>query len=306
MPTYLDIVPRTPEWYEARLRGVTATEIGIILGLSPYVSPFTLWHHKRTGGFEQQENLAMRIGRKMEEIICDEFADQHRPEYIIIDGGFWANDERPWQLATPDRLMLHPRTLERFATVEAKNAMDRSAWGPEGSDLVPLHYRTQVLWQMDVLGVERAFLPVLFERRYVEFMVERDDNDLTMMRKAAEEFMDSLSGDTPPDVDWTRSTSMTLKSLYPLSTEESVDVGSDLAWEYVVAGEAYRHAEQAKKLAENRLRKALRENKRAVCDGHLVAQRLVYERRGYAVPPSVVDQLQPARGRDAWRVDHTN
>ncbi len=43
-----DVIQRTPQWQHWRARGVTASEAAIILGHSPYKTPWRLWA-ERTG-----------------------------------------------------------------------------------------------------------------------------------------------------------------------------------------------------------------------------------------------------------------
>src|SRR5690606_13226120 len=42
-----EAVHGNPRWYELRRTGVTASEIPVILGLSRWDSPWSLWHRKR-------------------------------------------------------------------------------------------------------------------------------------------------------------------------------------------------------------------------------------------------------------------
>ncbi len=44
----VDVVQRTPEWERWRAQGVTASEAAIVLGRSPYKTPWRLWA-ERTG-----------------------------------------------------------------------------------------------------------------------------------------------------------------------------------------------------------------------------------------------------------------
>jgi hypothetical protein len=44
----IDLAQRTPEWHQWRAQGITASESAIILGRSPYKTPWRLWA-ERTG-----------------------------------------------------------------------------------------------------------------------------------------------------------------------------------------------------------------------------------------------------------------
>src|SRR5262249_6297242 len=93
-------------------------------------------------------------------------------------GGLFANDDRPWQMATPDRVIL-PHTGGNIpgdvsAVLECKTSATRDGWGsgelPEPHDAewaearstVPAYVRAQVLWQMDTLSVATGHVAVVF------------------------------------------------------------------------------------------------------------------------------------------------
>src|SRR5260221_100837 len=92
------------EWLAARRLGVTASEIAVILGISPFDSPFNLYYKKTGQISEDFDNNAMSLGRHLEPWIADRWADEH-PDWHIEMAGLFASVDRPWQLATPDRLL---------------------------------------------------------------------------------------------------------------------------------------------------------------------------------------------------------
>ena len=47
------------DWLTARRQGITASEIAIVMGLSPYSSPFALYHRKTGDLPEQPDSTAM-------------------------------------------------------------------------------------------------------------------------------------------------------------------------------------------------------------------------------------------------------
>lgn len=101
------LIPTSNEadWLEARRQGVTASEIAILMGLSPYSSPYALYHQKLGILPPEDETAAMERGKVLEPYIADKFAGMH-PELTVEGDGrsLFAHPERPWQLATPDRL----------------------------------------------------------------------------------------------------------------------------------------------------------------------------------------------------------
>src|SRR5215213_7291573 len=90
--------PGSSEW----LRELTASKVAAVLGLSPWDSPFSLWYAMATGVDLQRPTAAMERGHYLEPAICAWLAD--RFELATRPGGCWRNHERPWQVASPDRL----------------------------------------------------------------------------------------------------------------------------------------------------------------------------------------------------------
>ncbi len=253
---------RTPEWYEARRDRVSASEIAAILGLSPYQSAFDLWWEKRTGEQSEGDDKAMRRGRRHEPLILEDFAEEH-PEFYVTQAGLIQNVDRPWQVCTPDGLVyesgLLPDSVREavfspIAVVEAKTDGDRSAWGEEGTDAIPVQYRCQVLWQMDTLGLSVAYVPVWFGVEYREFVVEYHEADVNLMRDAAEAFLSDVHADRQPDIDAHKATRRRLKHLHPKLTDTVAEVPATIVRQYQLA-KATRDAAQARMdLAENRVR----------------------------------------------------
>src|SRR5258708_33425854 len=72
------------EWLEARRRGITASEIAAVMGLSPYSSPYALYHQKTGDLPGEEENDAMRPGSYMQGFVAYRFAE--RPPRLGLGG----------------------------------------------------------------------------------------------------------------------------------------------------------------------------------------------------------------------------
>lgn len=284
----IDVEYRSPEWHEARRNAIAASEIAAVLGLSPWTSPFDLWWEKRTGDQSQTEERRMRRGRRYEGLILEDFAEEH-PEFRVAPSVTVRSIDRPWQVATPDGLAYEGGTLpanpvllyaagaEPIATIEAKTAGSRAEWGEPGTDDIPVYYRCQVLWQMDVLGVNVAYLPVMFGDTYAEYVVEYDESDVKVMRDAAETFLASVRDDQMPDIDGSTATLRRLKRLHPDLTDEDRDIPANLIRQYQLAQRLEKAAHDRKRLAENRIRHHLGTAARGITDGRKVVSRSLSE-----------------------------
>ena len=247
------LAPGTPEWDAARTGlCITATEIAAVVGLSPWMSRFTLWHKKAglpTAPFEA--NPAMRWGSRFEDDVEEEFAEQH-PEFVSVDAGTWRHRERPWQRATPDRLLyrLEP-DADRVGAVAFAAGPDElleiktSPFGDDWADGLPVHYRCQVLWQLDVLGLARArvALLVLSGLEYREFVVDYDPDEAEFLRTEARLFLDSVAAGQRPPIDSATDTYQTVRAQHEGRDDIEVQIPGDLADRYEAAGAAQKAAD---------------------------------------------------------------
>jgi putative phage-type endonuclease len=299
------------EWLEARRRGITASEIAIVMGLSPYGSPYALYHSKLGNLPDPEDTGALERGRVLEPYVAGKFAAAH-PEFAVIGNGreLWTHHVRPWQMATPDRLLAdgwppgfeYGDAIEEFtpiAVLETKTDAGSDEWGEPGTDEIPVHYRCQVLWQMDVMGVDVAYVACLRVRDWKvrEYIVQLDDDaqaDLNLMRAEARDFLDRLDLGDEPDVDWRPATLDALKALHPSVEDTTAEIGPQLAAWYEAAVRNSRHWERRKKLYEAQMRKAAGSARRIVRKGPgqvPVARRDVYDVRESVRKPYTVDKF---------------
>jgi putative phage-type endonuclease len=303
------------EWLEARRKGVTASEIAVIMGLSPYSSPYALYHQKLGILPDGEDQAVFERGRVLEPYIAEKFAAAH-PEFWVHGDGreLFAHSERPWMMATPDRLIASNRAdMDCAALLECKTDAGSDEWGEEGTGEIPVHYRCQVLWQMDVMGVDVAHVAclrvhdwkireyVIEHAAYCDILTGRPSPDECsacadqfMMRGEAQLFLDRIDRQDPPDVDWRPATAYALKQLHPSLTDETAEIGPQLAdrWEAAVRNE--KHWEQRRKLYEAQIREQAGSARRVVRMGPgqiPVARRDVYPVREHVRKASTTDKL---------------
>lgn len=281
--------PGTPEWDAARAGlCITATEIAAVLGLSPWQSPFSLWHKKAglpTAPF--QSNPAMKWGSRLEDDVFEEFAEQH-PEYQIAETGTWRHRDRPWQRATPDRLLVDADGRLRIG--EGKTSPFGDDWGPAGSDLIPIYYRCQVVWQQDTVGLyDPAHVALLVSGHdYREYVVEYDAMDAEIMRGAAERFLDSVRRNERPPIDGADATYQTIR-VQPTGREDiDVEISAELAADYEIAQQAAKASAAEVTRARGRILDAIGNGYRAVHNDRRIAYRTVN-------PDGTTLALQPYR-----------
>lgn len=277
------LTPGSPEW----LKRMSASKIAAVVGLSPFESPFSLWHRMAGTIPPDTGNDATRRGHYLEPGVTAWFRDQH-PELIVDDvQETWQHATREWQVASPDALLYPDDHAEPqpVALLEVKTASDDSEWGQPGTDEIPPYYAAQVQWQMDTVGVDRAHVAVLLPRlRFAEYVVDYNPTDVAFLRGRAEEFLTSLALNRPPQGDGSDHTYEALRYLHPDITPAQfsktdgwsggvVELDLETARRFCDAHNAKKVAEKHADLWRNRMAELMGDAHRAIYAGQLIASR---------------------------------
>jgi putative phage-type endonuclease len=270
----------SPEWHAARAAGIGGSEVAAILGLSPWESPYSLWHAK-TGGWITDPDPEMEWGTLLEPALLAWYR-QHADNPVDLDEspGLFVHRSRRWQRAAPDGIAWiadgpdgDGSTSPRI--VECKKASSDDDWGRPGTDEIPPYYRTQVVWYMDVLGVDVADIVVTNLGRAPDvYVVTYDPAEARLLRGHAAAFWRSLQGGVMPDLDGHAQTLQAVRRLHPDIDGTDVTVPADLAEAWADAKAALKGAEQAARLHASELLDAMGDARRALTpDGVPFARR---------------------------------
>lgn len=134
-----------------------ASEVATILGLSrtraggdPYDSPWSLWA-RLTGRLPRYDSTSgpdAELGRLVEPVVGLRFAELAGQAVVpgpTLEQPGYAHPDVPWT-ARPDFLIPGWN-----ATLEVKAPREfTDAWGPDGTDVVPVYYAVQVLAQVAI------------------------------------------------------------------------------------------------------------------------------------------------------------
>ena len=151
--------------------GIGGSDIGAILGLSPYRSAAQVWAELVSGaGRRGTDALHLRFGRHAESFVASEYEratglwTTPHPQTIF-------HRSHPHLFAHVDRLVScsaeddgsTPPLARACRVLECKtaNAFSREDWGEAGSDRVPPSYLVQCAWYMALSELPQADLAVL-------------------------------------------------------------------------------------------------------------------------------------------------
>ena len=199
---------RSPEWFEMRKGGITATGITAINGTSPYKTAYRLWAELTGQVGEQAAGAAAQRGQLLEQAVADYYTAETGKK-LRKSNGIVRLKEHPWAMASLDRTIVgDPEGL-----VEIKTSTS-SRWQLYP---VPPEYVDQVQWQMFVTGAKYADVAVLLSG--LIFRIERVEADpvyQTMLFDKAVAFRELVASGTPPPL--TGNDSDTLAEVKPQSS----------------------------------------------------------------------------------------
>lgn len=178
------------EWLQCRGLGIGSSEVGTLLGLNPWETPYQLWRRKKGLDAPKQENFAMKAGHYLEDAVSRFYEDESGREIIKSSAGDWlmVDRKRDYLRVSPDRLFWVSPTGRRNnankGICECKTSQMRvDAENP------PLHWFCQLQYQLYVAGYELGSLAWLTQGRDFGYIdVARDDDFCCWMVERIDEY----------------------------------------------------------------------------------------------------------------------
>lgn len=257
------LLPQTythEEWLQQRQTGIGSSEASIILGLSNYESPYSLWEIK-TGraplnpSVDPQTEELREWGNRLEPVILDAVCDRlgitaHKPPQA------YQSIERPWQHANLDGLTASGEIVE-IKTVHWRGA---DLWRNQ----IPDHAELQVHHAGAVTGATKAIVAGLIGGNHLEIhRITLNPNIIEIICEAEARFWECVTTDTPPAIDGSQRTLAALTNEWAHKpTPMDIDPSEvEQLWEaWHQAAQARKQAEQAEKHAKAQIA--------ALMDGH--------------------------------------
>ncbi len=273
----------SPEWHTARTTGLGGSEIAAVLGLSPWESYWSLWHRKQNLLPPVRENLYMRMGSLFEPVIYDHYERELLPpDHTMTTGWTYRHIDRPWMIANPDGLIWNPDG-DLVDGIEIKCAARDHQWGPEGTDAIPIYYKTQICWYCIVLGLDGMNLRVVFGvGDWRTYRYEPTAEDIDTLITAGADFMAALAARQPPNLDSHLMTYEAVRTLHPEIDGSTIQISADLADRWWTAQAEFATAERQLQHVRNELADTMGDAWRAQCGDQTLAWR--QRPRGNGVP----------------------
>lgn len=182
------LLQNTPEWEEMRKGKVGASDAPIIMGVSPYKTPFKLWEEK-LGLSECIQNQAMRRGHDLEETARKKMEEMTGIMFVPVVKYHPTID---WMMCSLDCLSIDESTIGEIKTTNKED----HAKAISGN--VPEKYFPQLQHHMEVCQKDSTLYFSFHNDEGVIVKVERDDEYIKKMIKEEKRFFECLQNLEPP------------------------------------------------------------------------------------------------------------
>lgn len=282
-------------WLLARRHGIGASDAAVVLGLSPWASPLTLYCDKLgIAEPEPAELERLEWGHALEVPIAARYARETGRG--VTDPGRYTirvSADHPFQIATLDREAVHPEKGPGVVEIKNVGAFRFDDWVDEP----PLLYQVQLQHQLAVTGYTWGSLAVLIGgQRFYWIDIDRNQTFINVLTAIEADFWQRVQNLNPPPPDASEACRDVLRRLFPKEQAgKVVALTADAAeWDEkrIVAMAAMEAAKVAKTEAENWLVAALGDAEAGLLpDG----TRYTYKsqtRKGYTVDPATFRVLR--------------
>lgn len=224
-----------------------ATDIGAVLGISPWKTPVQLWQEKTGRAAPRRADPVregiLRRGKRLEPIVRAMAVDKLRQEglgvELVAKNKRYYDAELPWLTAEIDFEVIlsgvadvdgtEVRFDRELVTADCKTAAGfaRRHWGEEGTDAIPLNYAAQFVQGLALTGRDRCLCAALIGLDDVAlYWIQRDDVTIAAMRDRAEAFwVGNVLADVPPDpIRYSD-----ISELYPESNGRTLEATDEIA-----------------------------------------------------------------------------
>ena len=238
------IVCRDREEWLAQRTGIGASEVGVIMGVSKWETPYQLWLRKTGQAEAKPMNSLMLAGSLLEDAVAQYFEIETGKKVIKASAGniIYAHPEKDFLRVTPDRTYWIDadgrKSESNKGILECKTSQLTIS-----PDDIPPQYFCQVQYQMGVMQKDHAALAWLTRGRdfgytYISFNPEF----FAYMVEQVEKFWtECVLGGREPEL--SSSSDVLLKYSSP-ETGKTVEAGDEILKAYT----------QLKEVRENRLR----------------------------------------------------
>jgi len=217
------------DWHLLRAHDITSTESAALFGLSPYVTPFELWHRKKTAQVvEAEPNERVKWGARLQDSIAAGIAEDQK----------WTVKRRSQYERLPELRLgaSFDFTImggkEGDGLLEVKNVDSlvlRDEWIIEDDEIeAPPHIEMQVQHQLLVSGLSYAYIGALVGgNRAVLIKREPAPTVIQSIVTRADDFWKSIAKGVAPKPDFSKDSAFIAKLYQNVRPGSVINVAED-------------------------------------------------------------------------------
>src|SRR5438093_1095427 len=189
MSTIMKLVQGSAEWHEHRRKHRNASETPVVLGVSPWLTPYQLWQHK-LGLTEPVVTPTMLRGTELEPAARAAYEARTglvMQPLVLVDGEY--------SVSLDGLTLCGDRILEIKCPMKGR---DSTLWKTVEAGRLPEHYQWQVQHQLMVTKAEVAAVFVFDGAEGIQLEVTPDPNAWPQIHAAWDAFMRCVTESQAP------------------------------------------------------------------------------------------------------------
>jgi predicted phage-related endonuclease len=218
-----------------RTRFIGGSDVGPLLGVSPWKTPFQLYQQKIGAWIEEITPAKQRIldrGHRWEpivlEMLVDELCDRGHQVEVVATGQRYIDPELPFLACEIDaELIVDGEPVN--GEMKTANHFAAAGWGAYDAEDIPIYYAAQGMHGLMIRPRRRVVFAAVtgFDERPMIRWMERDEETIAAIRAKEIAFWQRVQNLDPPDPE----TAEDVKWLYQRDAGLVLEADSDLmAW----------------------------------------------------------------------------
>ncbi|CAI3596968.1 MULTISPECIES: YqaJ viral recombinase family protein [Clostridium] len=241
------------KWLKERQCGIGGSDVGAVLGVNKYKTPFEVYLEKTEPITEiKEQSESAYFGDIFEDIVAKEF-EKRTGFKVRRDRKHYKHKDYHFMVANIDR-----RIVGENAILECKTANQYllKEWEDEE---IPASYLLQVQHYLAVTGADRGYIAVLIGgQKFIWKEVSRDEELIEIIIQAEKDFWGLVEAKTPPALDGSSAAEKYLKEKYKeVEEDKTVELGfeyKDKIKSYLEMKEQLKNFETQVKELENQIK----------------------------------------------------
>lgn len=191
------------EWLKEREKGIGSSEVGTILGVNPWETPYQLWRRKLGIDPPIEQNFAMTAGHYLEDAVSMFWQDETGLDVIKSSAGDWlfVDTEHEHRRASPDRTYWLPNSTRNGSDWKQKGILEcKTTRMSIDGDNLPKMWFCQLQYQLGVGDLNEGSIAWLIRGSDFDYRTFNFDPEFYgwMIEEVDKFWIDNIKGKKEP------------------------------------------------------------------------------------------------------------